>query len=403
MNTLALSPRLSTASDSLKLSDGRSVRWFVEALQLFRRFDETSSKDVLRDARKLLQQCVDNYPQDLLPSFYLAIADSVLGDMNQDAAIATFERFSQSDKFEVRAAAEYNLAAAYVEAYDVGRFPAAIKLLDTLLADLNKQGAPVGVPGWFKSIRDQFSSRRTRVEQLYYQALETRAYLRIHLDIWKPRWQTPAPADFETQAQAALNELAAREATIRKHQLFLGDQGPEIWGWHWNNIGMIEEARAAHARRSGDEAKVSEFADQAEAAYKRALSEDPGFSSARANLGRLYLEVTQELDKAAEVFLEALKGAEDTDYSHYGLGLVRTLQDQRDEAVDAFRNAPVMLERKGHVATWSGARKMLVKALCEWGRDDEALRLLRELARDHPDDDDTRRHIAELEANSRNR
>lgn len=400
MNTLALSPRLPTASDSFKLSDGRSVRWFVEALQLFRRFDETSSKDALREARKLLQQCVEAYPQDLLPSFYLAIADSVLGDMDQDAAIATFERFSHSDQFEVRAAAEYNLAAAYVEEYDLDRFPEAIALLDKLIADLKKLGAPIGISGWFKSIRDRFSSRRTRVEQLYYQALETRAYVRIHMKVWEPRWRSPAPADLEEEAQTALSALEARAKAMVRHQRLLGDQGPEIWAWHWNNIGSIKEALAAHARRKGDAAAAAAFADEADAAYRRALDADPGFGSARSNLGRLHLEVTEKLDEAAKAFLETLAGAEDTDYTYYNLGLVRTLQKDQDEAVTALLKAPEMLKRRAQVATWTGARKILIKELRKWGRDAEALELLRQLAGEDPDDDDVRRHIAELEANS---
>lgn len=399
MNTLALSPRLSTTSDSLKLSDGRSVRWFVEALQLFRRFDETASKDILRSARTLLQQCVDAYPQDLLPSFYLAIADSILGDMNQDAAIAIFEQFSHSAVFEVRAAAEYNLAAAYIEQYIVKRFPDAAAILDKLIIDLTTLGAPIGISSWRKWLYDKLSSRHTRVEQLYYQAIETRCYLRAHLDVWEPRWKIPAPAELEAKAKAALRDLTVREKMMTKHRRFLGDQEAEIWAWHWNNVGVIEEGLAAHARRAGAEAsKVDALAGKAEAAYQRALEADPRFSSAKANLGRLYFEIMGKLDEAAEILTEALTGSEDIDYSYYNLGLVRTLQSNESEAVAAFLKAPEMLKRRGQVATWIGARKILIKELEKWGRSAEALALLRQLAAEDPEDDDVRRHVAELEA-----
>lgn len=396
MNSPALSPWPSAASDDLKLSDGQSVRWFVEALELFRRFDQTSSKDILRDARSVLRKCVRTYPQDLLPGFYLAIAESILGDMDQDEAIAAFEKFARSGKFEVRTAAQYNLAASYVETYDPALLAKAETLLDTLIADLSKEGAKIGMPPWAKALRDWLLSPRTRVEQLYYQALETRAYVRIHLEIWTPRWTATDPESLEGLATERLNELEERAKALDKHKRFLGEQGPEIRAWHWNNIGSIEEARSVQELRSGNEANAMGLAAKAASAYERALQEDSRFSSAKANLGRLHFEVTGKLDEAARLFLETLTGAEDTEYTYYNLGLVRTLQGLRNEAISAFLKAPAMLKRKGQIATWAGARKMLIADLRKRGRDQRALGILRDLARDHPGDAEVKQQIAEL-------
>jgi tetratricopeptide (TPR) repeat protein len=401
MSTLALSPRLPTASDRLKLTDGRCVRWFVEALQLFRRFDETSSKEALRDAKKILQRCVDIYPQDLLPRFYLAIAESVLGDMDQYQAIDIFERFSQSDQFEVRAAAEYNLAAAYIETYDLDLYPKAETILDQLVEDLQRRGAPIGIPNWLVRIYAIFSGRRVRVEQLYYQALEARTYLRVHVKIWHPRWQTEASTSLEMLAQETLTELEGRRKAIEKHGRFLGQQRPEIWAWHWNNVGAINEALAARALRLGDETGASALAAEAKEAYDFALRADPRFGSAKSNLGRLYLEVIRDLDKATKVLRETLEGVEDTDYTYYNLGLVQTLQGDRERAIEYFQHAPEMLRRRGQDATWTGARKMLIYELRRWGRAAEALQLLRELAKEDSHDENVLRQIRELEGETR--
>jgi tetratricopeptide (TPR) repeat protein len=396
MTTIALSPRLPATGDSLKLTDGRSARWFVEALKLLRQFDESSSKETLRNAKALLEQCANSYPQDLLPSFYLAVTDSVLGDLDQSEAIKRFELFTQSDQFEVSAAAKYNLAAAYIETYDDVLYSKAETILDQLIGDLRARGAPVEIPKWFFPIFTPFSSRDFRVEPLYYQALEAGTYVNVHVHIWARRWDTKASGEIAQLANNSLVQLRSRQKAIKKHESFLGEQRPEIWAWHWNNVGFVQEALAANALLLDRPDPAA--AREAEKACGLALQADPGFGSARSNLGRLYLEVIPDLDKAAEILTETLRGAEDTDYTHYNLSLLRTLQGDRKAALEHLRQAPEMLRHRGYRgASWFGARIMAANELRKWGRRKEALKLFKELSRERPGDERLQQHIANLD------
>jgi tetratricopeptide (TPR) repeat protein len=379
MNTLALSPRLTASSDSLKLSDGRCVRWFVEALQLLRRFDETTSKDALGDARTLLQKCVDHYPQDLLPKFYLAIAESVLGDLVQNRAIPLFEACSRSDQFEMSAAAKYNLAAAYIETYDVNCYEKAVSLLDELIGELQKYGAPMGIPNWLVPVQALFSGRRIRVEQLYYQALEVRTYARLR--IWDPQ-PMRGNKSLKELGEESLAELEQRRAVLEKRQKYLDGQRSEIWAWNWNTTGGINRVFGVSARQAGNARLALQLSDKAVEAYLLAIKNDPSFSSARVNLGRINLEQGRKVD-AEKFLLEALEGVEDIDYANFNLGLLYTWEGKKEPALRHFAEAPIMLKRENQDLTWVGARMTLSKLLIDWGHAAEAQALLAELAQEN--------------------
>ena len=402
MNAVALSPRLSVSGYEFKLSDSRCVRWFLEALQLLRRFDETASRDALEAAAKLLGQCVDHYPKDLLPRFYLGIARRILNDMNQAEVIELFREFAANDRFEVRAAATYNLAAAYIETYQNDYYKEGIALLDDLVKDLEDTGAPLGQPSWLHSCLSFIGFEKIQVEQLYYQSLEARDYFDIHLNLWNNRWSENADV-LEKRAAGMRARLDARAKRLEKHKAFLGEQATEIWAWHWNNLGTLEESLAAVARREGRQDPAGPDAvpgAKAIEAYNKALEVNPRFDSSRSNLGRVHFELTNNLEGAVDVFIAALKGAEDVNYNNYWLGVIWTLRGDEDKALAHFRKAPSMLERREQPATWTGARKILVYELIKAHRRDEALDVLRKLEEEDPGDAYVKEKIAALTRDS---
>lgn len=393
MTAVALSPRLAVSSDEFKLTDSRCVRWFLEALQLLRRFDETASRDSLQEAAKLLEQCVNHYPMDLLPKFYFGIAHRILGDMDQDEVIELFREFSTSQRFEVRAAATYNLAAAYIETYKDELFEEGKILLEGLTTELREHGTPIGRWAWLHDLLAFIGVKKIRVEQLYYQSLETRDYFDIHLNLWEKRWSGDAPT-LRERAKVMRTRLDNRIKYLDRDEAFLGEQKIEIWAWHWNNLGFIEESLAAVDLR---DRKIDPAGPQrAIEAYHRALEINPRFDSARSNLGRLHFELTRNLEAAIDIFTKALKGVEDVNYNNYWLGVIWTLRRDQKKALAHFKKAPSMLERRKQAPTWTGARKILVYELIKAHRYAEALNLLRELEKEHGRDDYVREKIAEL-------
>lgn len=390
-----VSPRLPANMEAIKLSDERCVRWFVEALQLLQRFDQTASRETLKSASSLLSKCMESYPNDQLPKFYFGITSMVLDDMDQRAAISVFGEFRESDVFEVRTAATYNLVLAYIETYDYNLFTKAQDIMTQLVRDLLKHGAPIGRGRFGDVLAQILGKRKTHIEQLYYQSMEVSSYLDIHLNAWSDRWYG-ATDELENKAKGYLSTLDQYRSDIERHSYFLPDERAEIWAWHWNNVGSIQETLAAIALRSDDRRKKEEHLSKAKVAYGNAIKEVPTWDSARANLGRLCLEIAADEDLASEQFHRVLDGAEDQDYAQYNLGLIETLRGDSEKAVEHMKKAPIMLGRRGRSANWVGARKMLAYELTKWRRQADALELLEGLMAEYPDDQQVRDQIEEL-------
>ncbi|OED00949.1 hypothetical protein [Rhizobium sp. YK2] len=395
MSAFTLSPQLS-AYPELKLSNSRSAGLFVEAMQLIRRYEETSSRDLLESAAAVLKKCMAASPQDALPRFYFGITQSALGDMNQEIAIPVFKEFSRSKEFPLRAAATYNLAAAYVETYDSALFREGIHLLDDLLKELREKGVPLGQNERVRGLRERFGgNHRIRIEQLYYQSEETRDYFHIHLHVWRPRWDYRIE-QIETAAYHALKKLATRRGRIHKHERFLGPQRAEIWAWHWNNVGSVHEVLAALAKRTGNRHAAINEAQLAEDAYYRAVDQVPSFGSSLPNLGRMKLEILGDVDGAVEIFQKVAAGVEDTTYAHFCLGQLYTIKRQPIMALEHFLKAPDITKPEKMTPDWAGARRFVARELKKWCQREAALGLFTELANEFPADEALRHEVEDL-------
>ncbi len=78
--------------------------------------------------------------------------------------------------------------------------------------------------------------------------------------------------------------------------------------------------------------------DQAEQAYKKALSLDPSLSNALTNLGNLEYR-RQQLEAAERYYRQALGTDPEQPEALYNLGFLCFERDEVDEAVDLFRDA----------------------------------------------------------------
>lgn len=396
MSTLTLSSQLSAVPE-LKFSDSRAAGLFVEALHLLRRYEQTSSKHFLETAQTVLEESLKISPRELLPKFYLGITKSVLGDLDQREPIHIFREFSESDIFPLKAAAQYNLAAAYVETYNRKRYPEAIRILKTLLRELKLKGVPLGQHNSVRRLLEYFGDRRIRIEQLFYQSLETRDYMWIHLHIWDSRWTSHADK-ISAKADRVIERLKAREAGLKKHERFLGSQRGEIWAWHWNNMGMIEESRAAIARRTNVDPEPA--AREAEKCFDAARKSDPSFESSRGNLARLYFEIRGNFQKAIQLFEQVALGAEDTVYAHFSLGQLYTIEQDREKAIYHFKFSKHIKDWGIDADDWVAVRRSVADDLETCWRIDTALLLLGKLLLENPLDTKLRgkiKHLQELE------
>ncbi|RXT19606.1 hypothetical protein B5P46_25190 [Rhizobium leguminosarum] len=395
MSTVAFSSQLS-AIPELKFVDGRAAGLFVEALHLLRRYEETSTKHFLELAQAALEKSLTISPRELLPKFYLGITKSVLGEQDQKDAIRIFKEFSKSDIFFLRTAAKYNLAAAYVETYNLDRFPETIVELDALSKELTKDGIPLGQSGFVRALWECCGDQRVRVEPLYYLAEVTRDYLLIHLKIWRPRWKKKAEKEVREHVTQMLETLKGREAALKSHDQFLGGQRGEIWAWHRNNIGIIHAALAAIARRNNC-SDIDAQADSAEMYFDLAHKSDPNFGSSRANLARLYFEIRANYGEAIQLFEEVSVGLEASDLAHFCLGQLYTIEQNQEKATEHFKSLKSMKEWGVDIDDWPAIRRKVAENLVKWNQTDAALLLLGKLLLENQADTELRNRIKALE------
>ncbi|MBB3303299.1 tetratricopeptide (TPR) repeat protein [Rhizobium sp. BK077] len=395
MSTIAFSSQLA-AIPALRFIDAQAAGLFIEALHFLRRYEETSSKPFLEHAQAALEKSLTISPRELLPKFYLGITKSVLGEEDQKDAIRIFKEFGKSDIFFLRTAAKYNLVAAYVETYNLDRFRESIIDLDALSKELTKEGIPLGQTGLVRALWECCGDKRVRVEPLYYLTEVTRDYLSIHLEIWKPRWKKKSEKEVRTQAIQMRKTLAARGAALKSHDRFLGGQRGEIWAWHWNNLGIVDAALAAIARRNncGD---LDTLAASAEKYFDEAHNADPNFGSSRANLALLYFEIRADYGEAIERFEEVSLGLEASDLAHFRLGQLYTIEQNREKAVAHFKALKSMKKWDVDIDDWPKTRRAVAEELIKWNQPDVARLLLSALLLENQGDAELRDRIKALD------
>lgn len=120
-------------------------------------------------------------------------------------------------------------------------------------------------------------------------------------------------------------------------------------------------------------------AAEAEVEYRAAIRLDPSFSAAAVNLSDLYRQLGRD-GEGERILREALSSSERDASLHYALGLVLVRQKQSDAALDALRRAATLDPDQARYAY------VYAVGLHSAGRRDDALALLKESLRRHPND-----------------
>ncbi|HYZ47666.1 MAG TPA: tetratricopeptide repeat protein [Sphingomonas sp.] len=120
-------------------------------------------------------------------------------------------------------------------------------------------------------------------------------------------------------------------------------------------------------------------AAEAEAEYRAAIRLDPSFSAAAVNLSDLYRQLGRD-GEGERILRDALSRSERDASLHYALGLVVVRQKRPDAALDALRRAATLDPDQARYAYVYAA------GLHSAGRRDDALAVLKESLRRHPND-----------------
>jgi tetratricopeptide (TPR) repeat protein len=301
-------------------SGPRSLQLFVEGLHELQSYELSPNPKSLRSAAETLEQCVNTYPSDVLPQFYLGVVKTLEGYGGADEAIRLFSSIRESGPDFLRQPAEYNLAAAHVEKYSSVDFDIA----ESLLREMK---------GEFESGPESESSEK---HALKAQVLSLLAFCVVRQKLWRHRTE-PDDASHETLARTAIPEsqalLAAAEGEASK---LTGPVKDEVLADWWNVKGLLFEYQAHRASTPRKE----ELAKQAVEAFDRALKLRRDWIAARSNMARVYQDLLSMNTQAEPLWRAVLTVRPDDEYSHYMLGRIDEQKKSFPSAFAHYAKAP---------------------------------------------------------------
>ncbi len=351
----------------LKLAAPGSFRLFVEGVQALGSYERTSVADYLKAALASLTECVRKYPADLLPRFYLGIAQSLRGYEGLEAATENLGYVINGGSRALSLSARYNLAATYVEFYNDPSFDQAEHLLVEMLEERD-------------GVHDD--------DPLMFQAQALLLYVRIHRDLSEPAKNGASFDDLQPIAKTLAESLSAFEKRFMQSRSSKLKGADETWADFWNDRGMFHNALGRLFKDDRDQAQQS--ARDAIQAFKRALEVKPNWPPVRANLAVVYSELLGDETSVAlaeQIFADLSRGSSQQHYAHYKLGRLAERRTQWAEAIEHY-----------HKAVWiPGAAFAAARVLeKELGNSPAALSLLRDFGKNYPKEATTRRFVEEL-------
>lgn len=294
----------------LPFTSGDSLRLCTDGLQALERFERTRIPRDLKAAERDFGECVQRYPDDMLPKFYLGSVKTLLGYEGLDEAVTLLSDVVKNGPKDLRINAQYNLAVAHVERYSEDGFRNAQTILESLTGDSKQREF------WL-----------ARVELLYIQAHR----------IWEHRH--PERRKDPAEQKRWFAEISEIEKALKKFHSdlerspFKGD--PEFEAGYWNAFGTLAEAKAGLIPE-----KREEFGHDAEHAFERARQDRGYWFYATSNLARVYFEVLNDIPKSLSLWGEIQKFRPGDEYTEFNLGLIAEKTGKLEEARMHYGRAP---------------------------------------------------------------
>jgi tetratricopeptide (TPR) repeat protein len=295
-----------------QFSEMASFRLCTQGLRALEQYENEASENALRLAEENLGRCIQKFPSDLLPKFYLGTVKTLKGYGGLDEAKLLFTEVMRGGDPSLAFAAKYNLAVANVEEYTDRGFSEAQKLLDELVL-----------------LREIPKGRST--EKTIWSAKATLLYIRAHR-IWKTR-EEPATDEGHSVALALLKDLLTFHAALEKSDFRLDR---DVLSDYWNARGTVQEYLAFTA---ADKGAHDQAADLARRAFQHAVEEKVDYVNSYSNLARLEGDVFHRYAEARKMWESLLNLGKREHYIRYNLGKISEREGKREEAIEHYTYA----------------------------------------------------------------
>ncbi len=374
-------------SDCLALSCSESFRLFSEGLQALTAYEQSAEKSCLETANQRLELCVNKYPADVLPKFYLGIAKSFLGDMQHlEEAINYFRSVESINIHTLRLSTKYNMAASYIEKYNDTDMQRAEELLDEVITELSEKKSLRNETLWTRFLTLLRIQNKPQVDEFLFQSWALLLYVRIHRDLWEKR----QPDNLEGLGSTI--EKLGQELDRFWKEFNLADPGHNsgvkgILADYWNAKATFEESLAS--LYSIEQPEVSrEHAAKAIAEFEKAIRMKPNWPAAKANIARMNWKLLGQVDKAEALFTELINGVEQVEYAYYCRGEISFEAKKYKRAAEDFAKASNKIPR---------AQKKLARTLQLLNQPIKAREVLERFLENFPDDTEARDSLASLQ------
>lgn len=371
-------------------------------------YERNAAPGALDVATERLSTCVQRYPADLLPRFYLGIAKSLTGYRGVAEAIEQFRYIEATGVEALRLTTQYNLAAAYIEKYTPEGFAYAEHLLSELVGELKRQGDLKPKPSWLRLVTGR-SDEPHRVAELLFQAWAVLLFVQTRQKLWIHRTRKRG-AEVDKAVENLKEQFGEFERDFTKaggEQIIPGAE--DIRADFWNGKGLwnesqawfqwpaAETAAATGGLRVEDvamggglgivESLARKHADAAVECFQQALRYKHRWPPAMANLGRVYATLLGEMDRAIDLFTQLTRGSAQVEYSNYCLGVICVGREDYEAAVGFFEKAAPIPEAWPH-------RARILQTL---GRPEEARAIWEQVLAEDPSDQEAAAAIAKLD------
>ena len=318
-------------------STPRSLQLFIQGLTGLQAYERTPNPKSLGDAVQALEQCVQSYPSDALPQFYLGLAKTLVGSAPAlERAINLFSVLRDSGPEFLRLPAEYNLAAAHVEKYGPNDTEQAERLLRGLLNKVGTRAPQSPIRRFLARVGFSDSIARLRqVDALRAQALALLAFCLTRQRLWEHRRQR-TPVDDQLRQHEPEIDGFLKEATGLVNPPLTESVRREVLADAANVRGLLAEYKA-----HGHDKRVDrKLAETAIAHFNEATRYRPKWIPALGNMARVHLELLSNWSETEALCTAVFAIRPDEEYAHYLMGQVRQQQGKAIEAVKHYMKAP---------------------------------------------------------------
>ena len=295
---------------ALQFSEMGSFRLCTLGLRALEQYENSASEGDLRLAEESFGKCVQRFPSDVLPKFYLGTVKTLKGYEGLDEAKSLFLEVISKGDASLSFAAKYNLAIANVEEYTDQSFFTAQTLLDELVLRKPKEGSK---------------------QKTYWSAKATSLYIRAHR-VWKTR-ECAEGDNVRSAVTPLLKDLDTFLADLKKSD-FQSDR--DVLSEYWNARGMVQEYLAFVSADGEARARAADFAKNA---FEHAVEQKVDYVNSYSNLARLEGDVFHHDVEARKMWESLLNLGKGQHYIRYNLGKISEREGKRTEAIEHYTYA----------------------------------------------------------------